>query len=200
MRKLLVKSNNAKWVVSIVLLSFFLSILMTLISDGIMEATNNVVVASIVVLAIVLTNIFFDVLGTAVTAAQEEPLNAMASRKISGSKLAVKMLKNADKVSNVMNDVIGDICGIVSGAGAAYIIVFFESKGNLFMSAVAGFCVTGIIASLTVGGKAFGKTIAIRYCNDIVFATAKFLSFFIREKHTKESHHEKFQKRLKRKE
>ncbi|MEI6602180.1 MAG: Mg2+ and Co2+ transporter CorB [Clostridia bacterium] len=200
MRKLLVKSNNMKWVVSIVLLSFFLSIIMTLISDGIMEATNNVIVASVVVFFIVSINIFFDILGTAVTAAQEEPLNAMASRKIMGSKLAVKMLKNADKVSNVMNDVIGDICGIVSGAGAAYIIVFFENKGNVFLSVVAGFCVTGIIASLTVGGKAVGKTIAIRYCNDIVFATAKFLSIFVREKNVKKTKHEKFQKRLQRKE
>ncbi|MEI6132485.1 MAG: CNNM domain-containing protein [Bacillota bacterium] len=199
MKKLLVKSKNTKWVVSVVFLSFFLSILMTLISEGIMNATNNVIIASIVVFIIILLNIFFDILGTAVTAAQEEPLNSMASRKIRGSKLAIKMLKNADRVSNLSNDVIGDICGIVSGAGAAAIIAFFEYKDNIVLSTVAALCVTGIIASITIGGKAVGKTIAIKYANNIVFDTAKFLSLFHPDKATKITGKEKFNKRLKRK-
>jgi len=192
------KSKNIRWVVSIILLSFFLSILMQMLSDGVMEASKNVIIASLVVLTIVLINILFDVLGTAVTAAQEQPLNSMASRKIMGSKLAIKMIKNADKVSNVCNDVIGDICGIISGAGVAYIIVFFQNPNDSFSSAVAGLCITGIIASTTIGGKAIGKTIAIRYCNNIVFATAKFLSIFIGHNHDKKSRKDKLRKRLKR--
>ena len=71
---------------------------------------------------IIIINIATDTIGTAVTAADIIPFNAMASRKIAGSKLAIKMIKNADKVSNIFNDVIGDMCGIISGAGAAFII------------------------------------------------------------------------------
>lgn len=200
MRKVLLKSKNTSWVVKILILSFFLSITMSLLSNGIMQASNNVIIASLVVLTIVLINILFDILGTAVTAAQEEPLNSMASRKIMGSKLAIKMIKNADKVSNVCNDVIGDICGIISGAGATYIIVFLEIKNNPLITAITGLCITGLIASATVAGKSIGKFVGIRYCNDIVFGTAKFLSFFVKHKYEKVSQKEKFREKLKTKE
>ena len=42
--------------------------------------------------------------------------HAMSSKKIKGAKKAVSFKKNADKVSSFCNDVIGDICGIISGS------------------------------------------------------------------------------------
>ena len=53
----------------------------------------------------------FDMIGVAVTAADEQVFHSMAAKKIRGAKLAVKFKKNADKLSSFCKDVIGDICG-----------------------------------------------------------------------------------------
>jgi uncharacterized Zn finger protein len=37
--------------------------------------------------------------------------------------------------------------------------------------------ITSIIAAVTVGGKAFGKSLAIRYSKDIIFQVGKILHF-----------------------
>ena len=198
MQKVSSKSKNIRWVVSILFLSFFISIAMSLLSNGIMKATNNVIVASFVVFAILLINIFFDVIGVAVTAAQEEPMYSMASRKMLGSKIALKLIKNADRVSNVCNDVVGDICGIISGAGGAYIIVSFNTTSDPFVFTLISLCITGIIASATVAGKSMGKTFAIKYCNDITFLTGKVLAVISREKHEKVNKKDKLRRRLRR--
>ena len=38
------------------------------------------------------------------------------------------LVKNADKVSSVLNDVIGDVCGILSGAAGASIVVLIVKE------------------------------------------------------------------------
>ena len=43
---------------------------------------------------------------------------------------------------------------------------------------VVGLLVTATIASLTIGGKAIGKSIAINNSNVILFRFAKFISYF----------------------
>jgi len=122
-----------------------------------------------------LVNIFFDIIGTSVTAAEEKPFHAMASRKIFGAKQAIRLIRNADKVSNVCNDVIGDICGIISGAAGAYIIIrIIGSQSN---TTVAELIMTGLITALTVGGKALGKTIALRNSNYIIYKVSVIISF-----------------------
>jgi CBS domain containing-hemolysin-like protein len=106
----------------------------------------------------------------------------MASRKIHGAKRAVKLVKKADRVSNFCNDVIGDIAGILSGAAIAGIAIkmarYDYSILNISLIAVV---LSGLTASLTVGGKAFGKQIAIRKWEKIVFYVALTL-YLIEEK------------------
>ena len=72
----------------------------------------------IVTLLFVLLGILFDIVGVSVTAADEAVFHSMNSRKVKGASTAVMFKKNADKVSNFCCDVVGDICGIVSGSTA----------------------------------------------------------------------------------
>ena len=55
----------------------------------------------------------------------------MNSRKVKGANVAVKFKKNAEKVSSFCCDVIGDICGVISGGAAAAISVLISKSTNI---------------------------------------------------------------------
>jgi CBS domain containing-hemolysin-like protein len=106
--------------------------------------------------------IVFDVLGVSVATASDKPFHSMAARKVKGSAQAIRLLKNADKVSSFCNDVVGDISGIISGATAAVVVTRIldnSSPGSLWLQVLF----SGIVSALTIGGKGIGKTLAIRY-------------------------------------
>lgn len=89
--------------------------------------------------------------------------------------MAVRLAKNAEKVSSVCADIIGDICGIVSGAcGSAIVVKQFVDGTSIFVSVLF----SAVIAAITVSGKAFGKTYAMTNSNKIIFAVARVLSVF----------------------
>ena len=64
----------------------------------------------IILIAVVLIGIIFDVIGVAVTIAPEEDFHAKATKKADGAKTSLNLIKNATKVANICADVIGDIC------------------------------------------------------------------------------------------
>ncbi|PTX53933.1 hypothetical protein C8P63_12552 [Melghirimyces profundicolus] len=135
----------------------------------------------LVVLLIVLVGVFFDMLGIAATAAREPPFHAMAAHKVPGARHAIGIIRRADQFANFCNDVIGDISGIVSGAAgfavvAALVFTMDIPESRWFLEPL----MVGIISALTVGGKALGKTLSIRYSNEIVFRLGKV--FYILEK------------------
>lgn len=158
------------------LLTFSLSYIINLISEVSINGAPPQA-AVLVLFVIVLIGVLFDMVGTAVTAAEEAPFHSMAARRVKGAATGIKLIKNAERVSNICNDVIGDICGIVSGSTTAVIVarlVSADSAAGFF----AGIALTAFVAAVTVGGKAFGKSIAISSSNNIVFAVAKILSVF----------------------
>lgn len=177
------RKKYVKWALLSTLLTFSLSFVIQFISEVSIN-DSPLAVALLVLLVIVLIGILFDVIGTAVTAADEAPFHSMAAQKVRGASRGIRLIRNAERVSNVCNDVVGDICGIVSGSTTAVIVArLFSSGDTVLLSALA---VTASVASLTVGGKAFGKGIAISCSNDIVFAVAKMLSVFEKDmKHGK---------------
>lgn len=124
---------------------------------------------------IIIFGIIFDIIGVAAAAANEASLNAKAAKKIPGAREGVYLLKNADKVASFCNDVVGDISGTLSGSvGAALIfqiIIAYPTLDKLLLSSL----MAGIVASLTVGGKAFAKSFAINRSNDIIFWVGKLL-------------------------
>jgi len=165
-----------KWVFIITVLAFFISLAFSAVSQSIIPNVN-IIISIVLVLLVVLIGVIFDMVGIAVTVADEKVFHAMASKKVKGSKTALKLIKNAPKVSSLCNDVIGDICGIISGSGAATISAVLALKlgvDAIFPSLI----ITSLIASLTIGGKALGKGIAVEKANYIIDKFSKVLSLF----------------------
>jgi CBS domain containing-hemolysin-like protein len=143
-------------------------------------AHSNTVVAFLILLAIVLLGIVFDVVGVAVTSADEKPFHSMAARKVPGARDAIRLRRQAEKVSSICNDVIGDICGIISGSTGITIAIIIAKVTNI-NSLIITLLTTAIIASLTIGGKAIGKSFAINKSNSILYKFVLFLSIFYRK-------------------
>ena len=119
-------------------------------------------------------------IGISITVADIKTFNSMATKRVKGAKLAVKLIKNAEKMSSFCNDVIGDICGILSGSTGAAIALGISEQLN-FNTLITSLIVTALIAALTIGGKAIGKSIAMNKSNEILYNFAKILSIFYRK-------------------
>jgi len=128
----------------------------------------NIFFSILIVLVIVFIGIIFDIIGIAVTSADESPFHAMASRKYYGAKQAIRLIRNANKVSSFCNDVVGDICGVISGTASAFIVFKVSQSVGGIVAFLVELSFAGFVAALTIGGKAIGKTIAIEklrlYC------------------------------------
>ena len=166
------KKNN--WHLIVTILAFFISLLFSFISESIMPKVG-IIIGIIILILFILIGIIFDMIGVAVTSSNEEPLHAMSSKKIKGAKKAVSFKKNADKVSSFCNDVIGDICGIISGSAGVTVAMGLSNRFNLNLFWTS-LIVTALIAALTIGGKAFCKKIALLNSHKIVYMTAKIIS------------------------
>ncbi len=163
------KNKAARWVIIIFMVTIFISSIISLASDELMSG-SHIVVAFLILLAIVLLGIIFDIVGVAVTSADERPFHSMAARKVPGSQEAIKLLRNADKVGSICNDVVGDICGVVSGSASATIAAKVISSGMVDLSwgQIVSLAMSALVAGLTVAGKALGKNVAIKSCTSIV--------------------------------
>lgn len=168
--------KNIKWIITVLLLSFVLSILMSLGSNMVIPKIN-IYFGIVIIIVFILISIIFDMIGVAITAAEETPFHSMASKKVKGASHSVKFLKNSDKLASICNDVIGDVCGVVSGS--AGVLVSNELADILDKDiAIVVLIITALIASLTITGKAIGKSIAIKNSEKITFRVGKVVSIF----------------------
>lgn len=168
-------SVNVRWIATISITSFFLSVLMSYTSKRALESVGNIV-AFVILLAFIALGILFDIIGVASTVATEKRFHSMAARRVKGAKQAIWIARNAEKVGSFCNDVVGDISGIISGATSAVIITRLTQDGTDMRSVILSLIITGCVSSLTIGGKAIGKTFAISHSEDIVFLTGRVLS------------------------
>jgi CBS domain containing-hemolysin-like protein len=157
-------------------LTFIIAFLISFSSENLIKALN-LILAFFILIIIILIGIIFDIVGVAVTAAKEPPFHAMSADKVKGAKEAVKLIRNADIVSNFCNDVIGDISGTISGAAGAAIVLKIFNYYSIIDKAMFSIIVTSLIATLTVGGKAIGKGIAISRCQEIVLKVGLLLYY-----------------------
>ena len=169
-------NKNVSWIIKIVILSFIISVSFSFISEMTIPKLN-IMLSIIICLVFILIGILFDMIGVSVTASDEAIFNSMASKKIRGAKLAVKFKKNADKVSSFCNDVVGDISGIISGAAGAVIAIRLSTILNMNPLLIT-LLITGLISSITIGGKAIVKGRAIKRSNIILHRFTKILSLF----------------------
>ena len=171
------KKKTVRWVVTIFFVTIFISATISLASDALMSG-SGMVVAFIVLFAIILIGIIFDIVGMAVATASEKPFHAMAARKVRGAKECIMLLRNAERVSSICNDVIGDICGVVSGSASATIAAQILGNFQFTWPEMIPLALSSLAAALTVGGKAIGKGIAINSCTDIVYHAGQIIYLF----------------------
>ncbi len=174
------KLVDYSWILKISMIAFTLSIVFSLLSETVMPKVNLWIGIVILILFIGI-GIAFDMVGVAVTAAEETPFHSMAARKVRGAKVAVKFKRNAAQVSSFCNDVIGDICGIVSGSTGAILSITISNSLQIDALLVS-LLVTALIAALTIGGKAMGKGFAVTKSNVILFEFSKIVSLIYNPK------------------
>lgn len=167
------------WIIKITLTAFIISFGFSALSETIIPNVN-LIVGIIILVVFILLGILFDMIGVAVTASDIAPFNSMNSRKVKGANIAVLFKQNADKVSSFCNDVVGDVCGIISGSTGSIIAITLADSLNLDKFLVM-LTVTALIASLTIGGKALGKSFAINKSNTILYEFSKFVSYFYKK-------------------
>ena len=168
-------NSHLKWAITATCITFVLSIVFSYIS------TNSISMlelfpAILILIIVVFIGILFDIIGVAVTVAEEDELHAKATKKIEGAKSSIKLIRNSSRVANVCADVIGDICGVLSGAIAALISLKITEKFGLEFN--LQFIISAIVASITVGGKAIGKEIAKNNSTKIVHIVGIILEKF----------------------
>ncbi len=163
------------WSLFIMALSFSVSVLLLLMSSSLFAQVEPVW-AFLSVIVIIAVGIAFDMIGVAVAAAEETPFHSMASRKVRGARHSILLIRNAPKVSSICNDVVGDICSVVSGTAGAAIV--FRLYGRISDTTWVEILMGAVIAALTVGGKAFGKNFGMENSNYIIFAVGRLFSFF----------------------
>ena len=171
--------SNIKWAIQVFFIAFILSLFFSYISaNGV--SNLSVTAAVLILLLVILVGIIFDIIGVAVTVANEEELHAKASKKIQGAKTSIKLIRNSSKVSNICADVIGDICGVLSGALSAMVSIKISEKFGL--SGNIQYAISALVAALTISGKAAGKQVANNNSTKIVHIVGTILNKFSREK------------------
>lgn len=168
------KNSNSNWALIVFVGTFILSLLLSFLSNTVI-ANMNIIIGIFVLILVILIGIVFDLIGVAVTVGNEEDFHAQASKKIKGAKTSIKMIKNSAKVSNFCADVIGDICGVLSGAISA--MIAFKLTEYYGMSSNLQFIFSALVSSITVGGKALTKEIAKKNSTKIIGFITKIINF-----------------------
>ena len=167
------KKKNSHWPLKVFLISMALSAVLSFFSSTALSGAGIWIAALVLVIFIGL-GILFDMVGVAVTAADPRPFHSMAAHKEKGGREAVRLLSKANEVSSFCNDVVGDICGIVSGSTAAVIVTQLQ-RGLNTTSVLISIAVTALISGATIGGKALGKKVAINDSTSVVYRVARVM-------------------------
>lgn len=173
-------SKATIWTIKITIITFFLSGVFSFISE-ITSSVAHVSVAFILLILLIAIGIIFDAIGVAATSCDLAPLLAMSSKKVKGAKMAVKLVKNAERVSNICCDVIGDICSIISGSCTMAIVIKLAGESGT-ASYWLSIGMSALSSAIMVGGKAVFKNIAVNNSKELVMLAARVLSVFSRSK------------------
>ncbi len=184
-KKRKVKSLNTRikyygWAVRMFFLTLCLSSVFSLISQSLMTYMG-IFTSILTILTFIFISICFDMVGIAVTSASHDyfiKLNA------DGAGIGLMLVENSEKVCSFCADVVGDICGILSGAGGASVILSFANviKDETVMVIVSTL-VSSLIAGVTILGKAIMKDKAIKNANKIILKVGFLIEkIFFRKK------------------
>ena len=173
------KKNSIRYIIMVFFLTFVIASALASSTEAILHSIP-VTLTWILLLVVIGIGVVFDIIGIAVAAASEAPHHARAAKKVFGARQSIYLIKRADRVANFANDIVGDITGTVSGAmGATIIISLVSHYGEIaHFKVLLNTFMLALIASLTVAGKAWGKTIAINEADRIMDLTGRFIATF----------------------
>lgn len=155
--------------------TFFCGTLISLATNAAVQNIKAIYLVFLVLLLVIAVGVIFDAIGVAVLGAAYAPVNARAARKAPGAVVTLKLLKKANVVANFCCDVVGDICGIISGAlGATLVVIIGENTLNTVVLAAL---MAGMVSALTVGGKAAMKSVAIHHADEIMEVVGIILDY-----------------------
>ncbi|MBQ5928817.1 MAG: hypothetical protein IIW96_06590 [Oscillibacter sp.] len=172
-------ASKSHWAATAFCLAVALSAALSLASEAMLSGAG-LAIALFILCLFILLGILFDIIGVAVTAADPKPFHSMAAHKVKGAKESLKLLKNASTVSSVCNDVVGDICGIVSGTTTTVIVVRLQGLLDFVPALVLSVGLTALVSGFTIGGKALGKGVAMKSSTKVVYFVGRVISVFHR--------------------
>lgn len=182
---LLNKKTNRKlskatiWTIKITIITLCLAFVVSFITE-ITSSKSNLIISVLLLCLLIIISIVFDAIGVAATSCDLAPLLAMAAKKVNGAKVAVKLVKNAEKVANICADVIGDMSGIISGTCSAAIVlkIAYDNPNTLIIN----IALISVVAAVTVGGKAFFKSIAMNKSKEMMLFAGKVIGVIYKPK------------------
>ena len=172
-------ASKSHWAATAFCLAVALSAALSLASEAMLSGAG-LAIALFILCLFILLGILFDIIGVAVTAADPKPFHSMAAHKVKGAKESLKLLKNASTVSSGCNDVVGDICGIVSGTTTTVIVVRLQGLLDFVPALVLSVGLTALVSGFTIGGKALGKGVAMKSSTKVVYFVGRVISVFHR--------------------
>lgn len=186
--------NSTKWAFKVFILSISLSIIFSLVSQSLLPSLSPFF-SIFVIVFFVFVSVIFDMVAVAFTSINKEQLDKFKNEN--GYVMAVKLCERADKVASFGGDVVGDICGILSGAGGVSLVVNMNIQ-DTNLNLVVTCLVSSLIAGITIFCKAIMKTYALQNCEQIAIVTGAYLeaSFFnrMRKKRQDKKHKRKKKK------
>ena len=160
-----------KWVTKAFVLSISLSIVFGMMSQSVFPVLPAFL-SIFVILFFIFVSCLFDMIGVAFTSFDKSRLVLYEKEKC--FEIAKRLCENTDKISSFCGDIVGDICGILSGAGGVSLVVNLNLK-NANIAFLLTCFVSSLIAGLTILGKAIMKTYAVESAETVVIKTANVL-------------------------
>ena len=178
--------KNFRWPLIVLVLSFCLSMAFGILSEVALNEAS-IIISIVVIVVFLIIAIITDMIGMAVASCDEKNFRAMAAKKVRGAKEAIILQNNADRVSSIFADILGDICGILSGAaGATVTTALIRENMSEFMGIVVASLVSATIAALLIFGKALMKKYSLNHSDQIILIIGKIMSFFHFSKNKKD--------------
>ena len=179
-----------KWAFKMFIISLCLSSLFSLFSKTVLSQLGAVIACFTIALFIFIS-VVFDMIGIAVTSADEDFFKTQLAQNVPGSEVALRLKKNYEKVCSFCADVVGDICGILSGAaGACIILSLARNISHPSIVVLISTLVSSLIAGLTILLKALMKGHAIKNANKIILKLGRIIDkifFYKRNKNCKKT-------------
>ena len=165
------KTKSLRWAFKTFILSIFLSIVFGIVSQSLFP-NISAYFSVFIILFFIFISVIFDMIGVSVASLKKEKLELLKDEI--GYKTAVKMSNNIDKISSFCGDVVGDICGILSGAGGVSLVVNMHIQNQSVFFLVTSL-ISSFIAGLTIFFKAVMKTYAVENSLNVIMKVAKTL-------------------------